>query len=217
MLLQKADDQNNKEAIKLLNVMKNSSPIPMWPLEFIPQEYNKKAEKLIEWMIKNGANVNPKNSKGKTPLHNATFFYSEKAVKALCENGADVNATDDNGFTPLHYATVPPEKKYARGEGKIKVVQDEVKLNVIKILIDKGADPKIVSVSGETPMDFLNSKQKAEIEEYIAEIAFKKAHGVDVYPLDVSNEVKDSTSIEQEDPDMKILEEALRELEGESS
>lgn len=216
MLLRKAREQNNQKAIKLLNAIK-LSPVPIWPLEFLPPTYDKEAIGLIEWMIENGAKVDVQNSKGKTPLHIAVFFSSAETVQLLCLHDANVNAADSDGFTPLHYATSPSESKYIRGAVEIKIVQDEIKLKVIKTLIDFGADPKIASKDGSTPMDLLNPRLKTEIDGYIAKIASEKVSSVDTSSLDISSEADHSTSEQQdESQDLeKILEEALRELEGE--
>ena len=52
------------------------------------------------------ADVNARDSSGKTALHRAVNNYEEEieVVKVLCENGADVSAKDSDGFTPLHEA-----------------------------------------------------------------------------------------------------------------
>lgn len=61
------------------------------------------------------------------------------AVRFLVEEcGADVNARDSNGYTALHHAA-------ARGDNE-----------VIQYLLDKGADVKVVSRSGQTTADMAN-------------------------------------------------------------
>ena len=54
------------------------------------------------------------------------------------ELGADVNARDHNGYTPLHHAA-------ARGDNEL-----------IRYLVSKGADVKVVSRSGQTTVDMAN-------------------------------------------------------------
>ncbi|MBW3534289.1 MAG: ankyrin repeat domain-containing protein [Gemmatimonadetes bacterium] len=62
------------------------------------------------------------------------------AVKYLVEElGADVNARDANGFSPLHHAA-------ARGD-----------VEVIRFLVEKGADVTLVSRRGKTTADMANS------------------------------------------------------------
>jgi len=61
------------------------------------------------------------------------------AVAFLVEElGADVNARDHNGYTPLHHAA-------SRGDDAL-----------IRYLISKGADVKVVSRSGQTTVDMAN-------------------------------------------------------------
>ena len=54
------------------------------------------------------------------------------------ECGADVNARDGNGYSPLHHAA-------SRGDNKL-----------IKYLLEKGADVKLVSRKGQTTADMAN-------------------------------------------------------------
>jgi hypothetical protein len=61
------------------------------------------------------------------------------AVKYVVEElGADVNARDANGFAPLHWAA-------SRGDNE-----------VIRYLVEKGADATVVSRSGQTTADMAN-------------------------------------------------------------
>ena len=50
------------------------------------------------------ADVNLRDSFGKTPLHNAILGNQVKIVEMLLKSGADVKATDERGDTPLHTA-----------------------------------------------------------------------------------------------------------------
>ena len=52
-----------------------------------------------------GAEVNARNSRGTTPLHNAVESRNPATVSALLEAGAEVNAADSDGDTPLMRAS----------------------------------------------------------------------------------------------------------------
>ena len=54
-----------------------------------------------EWLLKNGAFVDIRDSNGGTPLITAAFMGNAKTVKVLLEHGADVNATNDVGQSSL--------------------------------------------------------------------------------------------------------------------
>ena len=57
-------------------------------------------------LLKAGADVNAKNSQGKTALMCAAQEADVKVVKFLIESGADVTLQDDDGRNALGYACV---------------------------------------------------------------------------------------------------------------
>ena len=84
---------------------------------------------IINLLIANGADVNKKNSRGITPLHEAVDKGYEEITNILLVNGANVNARDDAGETPL-YKTL-----------------DDKRANVAmaSILIENGADVNLIA------------------------------------------------------------------------
>ena len=67
--------------------------------------YQSEQVKVMNFLIKNGANVNAKDSRGITPLHHASSSENLKAISFLIKSGAKVNSKNQNGVTPLHMAT----------------------------------------------------------------------------------------------------------------
>jgi ankyrin repeat protein len=60
---------------------------------------------VIKLLVERGANIQVKNTSGRTPLHVAAYnLNAGDAVSYLIEKGADVNARDSTGETPLRYA-----------------------------------------------------------------------------------------------------------------
>ena len=85
--------------------------------------------------LQGGADVNARNSLGKTPLHYAgTYGKNQAVVMAHLNAGADVNARDEYGNTPLHYAAY----------NKIPAV--------ITALVKASADVNAKNKQGKTPL-----------------------------------------------------------------
>ena len=119
--------------------------------------------KLVEVLVKNGADINQLNSSGETPLvvacdwpniieillnananpnigkmkplHVYTLYnnLNEQILDLFLKNGADINCIDMYGETPLHYA-------YMQGNKKI-----------IDLLLKKGANMNIKNKQGKIP------------------------------------------------------------------
>ena len=58
-------------------------------------------EKIVEFLVKCGANVNGLNDYGETPLYAACLEGHEKIVECLVKGGAEINLTNRLGQTPL--------------------------------------------------------------------------------------------------------------------
>ncbi|XP_023231075.1 GATA zinc finger domain-containing protein 14-like [Centruroides sculpturatus] len=80
--------------------------------------------------------VPAKDNFGMTSLHKAVILGHTKIVKFLTDNFPEIiNITDKDGRTALHYATAASRKE---------------SINIYKILIQAGADPKIRDMQGRT-------------------------------------------------------------------
>jgi hypothetical protein len=86
-----------------------------------PLHLTSHSKQIAELLIKRGANVNAKDSTGKTPLHDVAYDGSLSVLKLLIENGADVNAQDNKGRTPKDSAFIGIQSDKDFGiSGKIK-------------------------------------------------------------------------------------------------
>jgi ankyrin repeat protein len=89
--------------------------------------------KSFELLLKNGVNVNGKDSTGCSPLHVAAAAGNLKIVKLLLDSGANINAQNNLGGTPLYIATFYK------------------KLRTVEFLKKKGADSTLADIYGITP------------------------------------------------------------------
>lgn len=86
----------------------------------------------VEILLRNGANVDQKDSHGRAALHLAVGRGDADTTRVLLEAGANPNVQDQDGVTPLNLA-----RSYA-GTGDIAA-----------LLLKAGADPKLVDKHGK--------------------------------------------------------------------
>ena len=89
---------------------------------------------IIRKLIKEGANINVQDSKGRTATMIATYNNDVETAKILIDAGADVDIQDDMKNNPF---------LYAGAEGYI---------DILKLTIEAGADPNITNRYGGTAL-----------------------------------------------------------------
>jgi len=146
----------------------------------------------IKFLIEKGADVNTADQYGQTPLWNASAEANIDVMKLLISKGADVNRANlgfvqvKNGsielfqLTPLHQsagansfdavslllkhgAKIDPLDVRAMTPLMLAVASDRADARVVKLFLDKGADPKIESKVGENSLDWAKKFNKAEV------------------------------------------------------
>eukprot|EP00976_Prorocentrum_cordatum_P064183 1177395-Prorocentrum_minimum.AAC.1 len=99
---------------------------------------------VVEALLTHKASVNAKSQYGETPLmvylDNTVSYCSVKMVRLFLEWGLDIGVQSSSGATVLHYAV--------REGGN----------NIVKLLVDEGADKHKTDFSGYTPMDYLSDE-----------------------------------------------------------
>lgn len=108
--------------------------------------------KIGEWLISKGANVNAKYMLGFTPLCFAIQWNSKKMFGLLIDKNANINIGSDYGDMPLHLASSDPSKT-----------------EMFKILVSKGADIKAKDSSAMTPLHIAAGGNCLEIAEILIE------------------------------------------------
>jgi len=83
----------------------------------------------VKQHLADGTDVNAKNDRGRTPLHDA----AEEGQKEIAEIGADVNAKNNLGGTSLHEAAASGHKE------------------IVEVLVTNGADVN-ANIGGWTPL-----------------------------------------------------------------
>ena len=135
--------------------------------------------------------LNPRTNDGNTLLHLAAwhetpiFLYQKDILRSVCKlpcvetmklilhAGCDVNSVNTKGNTPLHLAvTFKPAE----------LEEFEILREMLLLLLDIGADPKLANKNGQTPLESCESDEARRI---LSEKRGLRAMNVDVG--DVSN------------------------------
>jgi len=130
------------------------------------------AEAAKEILKCEGVDVNAKNNKGFTPLHEAAFHWEAAPVaRVLLEAGAEVNALGPNNATPIYYASI-------NGSGA-----------VMRLLMDHGADPTMKTTSGKDAYErIIDSEHQDILDQYFWK-GYKFAGMINSapMPIDITN------------------------------
>lgn len=106
--------------------------------------------KLVELLIDKGADVNMVDELTRNALMYASSGPFPNTVKVLLKAGADPNLTDDEqNWTPAMMAAA------------------EGQLEVLKVLVENGADLEMVDVDGESPLYFATRSGHTKVIDYI--------------------------------------------------
>ena len=85
--------------------------------------------KMLEFLLKAGANPDVASIEGATPMMNAVQSNKIDHLKVLIEHKADVNQQDNRGFTALHRAVISGHTK------------------TTELLLHNGADPNAKDIT----------------------------------------------------------------------
>ena len=108
--------------------------------------------RMIEVLLKAGADVHAQDKNGATPLHRAVRTRCADAVKALLNAGSDATLQNKPGSTPFHLA-VQNTGRGGSGAEKAKVAQREI----ILAFLEQGISPSLKDAKGKTVLEWAKS------------------------------------------------------------
>lgn len=106
----------------------------------------------VEQALDGGADPGQSDANGWTPLHFAAQGQHADVADALIRAGADVDAADAQGKTPLAVALFNVHD----GEGQ-----------VVRVLLDAGADPDRKNVSDTSPRDLAEKVANYDLMRFL--------------------------------------------------
>src|ERR1035437_2457514 len=124
---------------------------------------------MVELLLSRGANVNSKDSHGKTALHIAAEKEFPTVAEVLLANKADVNAQDNSGNTPLFSAAnngslklvamllaagANPNLPNKQGLTPLVLPAAHGSSEIVKALLAAGANPNVERDNGRTPLSY---------------------------------------------------------------
>ena len=124
-------------------------------------------------LLSHSANVNVRNKKDQTPLHIASQRYFCRSMKLLLEFGADVDAQDNDNITPLHVAISSSPKSQAQwyisdNDFELHELED-VKVEVIQLLLKHGANIQVQNNEGETLFQLAEARREQKVIQFLYE------------------------------------------------
>jgi ankyrin repeat protein len=113
--------------------------------------------RVIQYLLECGVSVGESDKNGVTALHRAVRFRSLAATRELITHGANVNVVDKKTkSTPLHRAVMNTGAPATSGKTQLVI-------EITKLLLSHGADPRIKNKNGKTPLDYVKNEEMKDV------------------------------------------------------
>lgn len=152
---------------------------------------------IVERLLAHGAKVDAHTKGRETPLHYAAWYGRPRTVQALLKAGADPRALDSRGQSTLHsphyYWKIDPDhdrspsEKFDAPTAMAALIKAGAPVNatlphgttllmtacyiapleVIRLLLESGADPSVRTAHGTTAFSEAERKQRADVMELL--------------------------------------------------
>jgi hypothetical protein len=170
--------------------------------------------KIVQSLLKHGADVNALGQWELTPLHIASVEGYLEIGRWLLEHGAHVNVEEEDHWTPLHLASYYEHFELVRellghhvginaqtdmGCTPLHLASESGCVKTARILLDNGADPNARGQDQQTPLHLASMWKKLEVAHLLLE------YGVDVDAVDGSGQTAYDIALDQRDIEMAQL------------
>jgi len=128
---------------------------------------------LVQHLIEHGANINVTDDTGKSGLMYACKNCNMELVKYLIDHGADINCVDDDMMTTLHFlienlTMITGQQNESEEDWNENEKVKEI-FEIIKYLIENGADVDTVNDYGQTILMFACKSNHLKMVQYLVE------------------------------------------------